>query len=105
MNQDHKKNGLNIGEIKEYHAELSETIRRYIEERFNFIALELTTHEIIEILKTKVMKKESLKIKDILERADLAKFAKSKPVDDENIDSMNIAKNFIQLTKQESNSG
>ena len=79
-------------------------MRRYIEERFNFIALELTTHEIIEILKTKVREKNSLKIRSILERADLAKFAKSKPVDDENIESMNIAKNFIKLTKEESNS-
>ncbi len=35
------------GKIKEYHSSLSEIVRRYTEERFQFIALELTTEEII----------------------------------------------------------
>ena len=36
----------------------------------------------------------------LLQRADLAKFAKSKPVDSENIESMSIAKRFVSSTKK-----
>ena len=42
------------GNIKKYHTELSEIIRRYTEMRFKVIALELTTDEIIENLKDKI---------------------------------------------------
>ncbi len=100
-----KKQLWQKGEVKEYHAQISEIIRRYIEERFKFIALELTTSEIINRLNNKVNKQENINIKNVLERADLAKFAKSKPTNDENIDSMSMVKDFIQITKQESNSG
>ena len=37
--------------IKEYYSQLSEIIRRYIELRFKFIALELTTNEILQEVK------------------------------------------------------
>ncbi|MDA0890352.1 MAG: hypothetical protein O3A52_04275, partial [Bacteroidetes bacterium] len=40
------------GNVKEYHSQLSEIIRRYTENRFQFIALELTTDEILQELKS-----------------------------------------------------
>ena len=86
------------GQIKKYHSELSEIIRRYTEERFSFIALELTTHEIIEELSNKVTNDQLTNISLLLQRADLAKFAKSKPSDSENIESMQLAKDFVNNT-------
>ena len=90
------------GNVKEYHSQLSEIIRRYTENRFEFIALEMTTYEIIEELKSTVnINDEELKdFRILLQRADLAKFAKSKPVDSENIESMSIAKRFVSSTKK-----
>ena len=88
------------GKIKEYHSSLSEIIRRYTENRFNFIALELATEEIISELKSKVNNEQLASITIILQRADLAKFAKSKPKETENKESMQIAKNFVEQTKQ-----
>tara|TARA_Y100000385_G_C12981569_1_gene588655 strand:- start:89 stop:943 length:855 start_codon:yes stop_codon:yes gene_type:complete len=88
------------GKIKEYHSSLSEIVRRYTEERFQFIALELTTDEIIDELKNKLKQEQIQNLKTLLQRADLAKFAKSKPIENENTESMILAKNFVNDTKQ-----
>jgi hypothetical protein len=89
------------GKIKEYHTELSEIIRRYTENRFDFIALELATDEIISELKSKVNNEQLASITILLQRADLAKFAKSKPDTDENEQSMQLAKHFVGQTKRD----
>ena len=88
------------GNIKEYQSQLSEIIRRYTENRFKFIALELTTDEILEKLQSILSAKQLKNLRTILERADLAKFAKSKPVDTENKESMDLAQQFIKFTKE-----
>ena len=91
------------GKINEYHTDLSEITRRYLEERFKFIALELTTEEILLELKSLINKDLSKKIQKILERADLAKFAKNQPNDLENLESMSLAKEIILSTKNTEN--
>ena len=53
------------GKIKEYHSSLSEIVRRYTEERFQFIALELTTDEIIDELKSKLKQEQIQNLKII----------------------------------------
>lgn len=88
------------GNIKEYHTEISEIIRRYTENRFDFIALELATDEIISELRGKVNNEQLTNITILLQRADLAKFAKSKPNEDDNQESMQLAKHFVEKTKQ-----
>jgi low affinity Fe/Cu permease len=88
------------GNVKKYHSEISEIIRRYTENRFNFIALELATEEIISELKSKVNNEQLARITILLKRADLAKFAKSKPEETENKESMQLAKHFVAQTKQ-----
>ena len=88
------------GNIKEYHTKISEIIRRYTENRFDFIALELATDEIISELKSKVNNEQLASITILLQRADLAKFAKSKPDEDENKESMQLAKHFVAQTKE-----
>jgi hypothetical protein len=88
------------GKIKEYQSELSEIIRRYTENRFNFIALELVTDEILKELKSRLNIEQLANIRTLLQRADLAKFAKSKPNDSENKESMTLAKQFVNNTKE-----
>lgn len=88
------------GKIKEYYSEISEIIRRYTEDRFSFIALELTTDEIISELKSKINNEQLTSITILLQRADLAKFAKSKPNESENKESMQLAKHFVNQTKE-----
>ncbi len=95
-----KKSLWQEGKIKQYHAGISEIIRRYTEERFNFIALELTTDEIIQEIKNKIRKENVDHLQTILQRADLAKFAKSIPTKEENNESMELAKDFVINTKE-----
>lgn len=73
-------------EIKEYYSELTGIIRQYLNEKVYDHALESTTDELInrlQLLKDGQqidLSKEDIKsIETILKRADLVKFAKSKP--------------------------
>jgi hypothetical protein len=73
--------------VKEYYSELTEIVRGYIERELKVPALEKTTDEIVETLKdfneveTINTSKETIKkLKELLQEADLVKFAKSKPL-------------------------
>jgi len=81
-----KSHLLENRQTKEYYSKLTEAVRRYIEDEVHLRAMESTTSELIQILE---LKKETgeLRLSDqtimdlqvILQRADLAKFANSKP--------------------------
>ena len=96
-----KKEIWQKGKIKDYYSRLSEITRRYLEDRYMFIALELTSDEIIKEMNERLDSKLKKQLKMLLIRSDLAKFAKSKPNDKENIESMLIAKDFIVKTKKD----
>jgi len=92
---------INKKDIKEYYSSISEIIRRYIENRFNFPALELTTYEILVVIKDNIKKEESKSLKNILEISDLVKFAKKIPDQNESIKTLDLAADFIKKTKEE----
>lgn len=73
-------------EIKEYYSQLSAAVRRYLDEEIYDHAMESTTSELIAYLETeratgKVKLEDSTinRLKKILERSDLTKFANSRP--------------------------
>jgi hypothetical protein len=81
-----KSSALESRNFKEYITELTNISRRYLEEKLEIRALEYTSNELIsELIFRKEKKKLALKdgiladYEKILKRADLAKFAKSKP--------------------------
>ena len=75
-----KKEFLEYGKTKEFYSEFADILRRYLERRFEIETLELTTAEILEAFKKKEFDRMNLeKMKDILENADLVKFAKFTP--------------------------
>lgn len=88
------------GKIKEYHTELTEIIRKYIEERFGIMAMEMTSEEIMESLKDNIeISKGALdKLLQILLLADLVKFAKVQPVPSEHELSLENAITFVKDT-------
>ena len=57
------------------------------------------TDEILKELKIRLNAEQLANIHTLLQRADLAKFAKSKPNDSENEESMTLAKQFVNNTK------
>lgn len=89
------------GLIKEYHSRLTEILRVYIEERFDILAMESTTDEIIDALKSSGQLDKELNqgLYTMLSRADFVKFAKANPLADENEQSLTFAYQFISKTK------
>lgn len=87
------------GNEKEYYTKLTDVLREYMCRRFCFNATEMTTSEIVDEL-LKVKDKESIKeLKEILEVADLVKFAKMHPTTYENDRNMLNAIEFVNATK------
>ena len=65
------------GKVKEYFSTLTDIAREYIEGQFGVNAVEMTTDDILEEIKSLHFSKETYnKLKDTMEVADLVKFAK-----------------------------
>lgn len=88
--------------IKLHYSILSDIVRKYLEYRFDVPAMENTTSYIESHLKKqKVLEEENLgKVKDILETADLAKFAKFAPLPDDNARTLDYAYQVVISTKE-----
>ena len=90
--------------VKDYYTRLTDIIRIYIEDRFGLPAMEQTTHEIVStfMAKKSVLDELSFKdLKEILELADLVKFAKLTPLPDDNHLVLKDAYQFVERTKPE----
>lgn len=89
------------GKVKMHHSEISEIIREYIEKRYQVNALENTTDEIMQSLRFHNIAPNLLaKLNQVLVLADLVKFAKQKPLANENEMSLLAAVEFVQETKE-----
>ncbi|MGL5938189.1 MAG: hypothetical protein ACRCY5_05635 [Phocaeicola sp.] len=92
---------LRTNDPKAYYTILTDVLRTYMEERFGFNALEMTSSEIIEHLK-KIKEKETVKeLMYLFQTADLVKFAKHAPLMNENDMNLVNAVEFINETKIE----
>ena len=88
------------GEYKAYYIGLTEVLREYIEGVFDVAALESTTDQILSQMASRSLAlREYENLKALLQMADLAKFAKFKPGDQENLNNMELARSFVRETK------
>jgi hypothetical protein len=88
------------GHEKEYYTELTDILRQYLEGRFGIYAREMTSKQIIDAMHANPMTKEEAEnILPLLETADFVKFAKVRPLPDENIRSYNMVHDFVEKTK------
>ncbi len=86
---------------KEYYTKLTDTLRRYIEERYKFSAMEMTSTEIIERLTQDGDQKSLDELRQLFTTADLVKFAKYSTLINENDMNLVNAIEFINQTKQD----
>lgn len=95
-----KKKLWQAGKMKEYYTELTDILRKYIEDRFRLMAMESTTGEILEDLEEKIgiQKEFRTTLGKILSMADLVKFAKYMPLPEDHEQSMEDAVDFINKT-------
>lgn len=86
---------------KSYYTQLTDTLRRYIEERFGFNAMEMTSSEIIQHLQAAGDRQMIDELRELFQTADLVKFAKYSTLINENDLNLVNAVNFIDKTKIE----
>lgn len=90
--------------IKQYYSEVANTIRNYIQNRFDIPAMEQTSAETIAVFKERkdLINNDCLnEIQHILSLADLVKFAKYTPLPDDNNLTLMNAYFFVNQTKKE----
>ena len=88
------------GQEKAYYTRLVDILREYIDSRFGINAMEMTSTEIMASLKAdKEMKEVNKYMGEILSMADFVKFAKMRPMPDDNERVMRYAFDFVELTR------
>ncbi|SNR53747.1 hypothetical protein [Flavobacterium sp. ov086] len=102
LNNLEQKELVQKGEIKEYYSELTDIARNYIEEAIHIPAMESTTSELIQAIRTASTKKKMTltpetveNLERVLRQADLVKFAKSKPLEFEITEDRNKIQRVI----------
>jgi hypothetical protein len=91
---------LGDGQVKRYYYALSQVLKRYIERRFEFNAVEQTTTEILSSMRAHrtPMRDEARRF---LLRSDFVKYAKTVPPDDEMHSAIAEVRDFVTRTKPE----
>lgn len=90
------------GEEKEYYTRLTDILRSYLDKRFGINAMEMTSTQIKNALRSN----EATRLPErymtrILEIADFVKFAKVRPLPDDNEQAFRSAMQFVEDTKPE----
>jgi len=89
------------GNYKSYYTGLADITRTFIENRWSVNAMEMTTDEIVRMSIISSQAPEIYRqLKNLLELADLVKFAKVIPVLHENEQSMRYAVDFVKANKK-----
>jgi hypothetical protein len=89
------------GKIKEYYSEVTEIIRRFLEDQYHILALESTSDEIMQQLKSLPHAETLLKqFQSLFTTADLVKFAKYRPTPTENEDELRWAYEIVRTMMQ-----
>ena len=88
------------GMEKDYFTELTEILRVYLSKRFGINAMEMTSRQILAALnRNPETKDKRAYIRQILDMADFVKFAKVRPLPDDNEKAFDNALKFVHETK------
>ena len=89
------------GKVKVFHSKLTYIIREYLENRYGIQALEQTTEEILGQMKNMSFdQKLTPKMTQLLQTADLVKFAKAEPPTDYHDNALALGEEFVRATKK-----
>lgn len=88
---------LERGEVKEYHIEVSDILRTYVERRYRVDALEMTTREVLLGLeRARVDDSFREGLSAFLEQCDMVKFAKVRPGPDQSRQVLELGRRLVQ---------
>lgn len=86
--------------VKQYYTELTDILRDYIEERFRTPAMELTSDELLAVVRRhKEMMRHYDALSMVLHTADMAKFARAQPLPQEHTEAFEHTEGFVKATK------
>lgn len=95
---------LDQGEINAFQTQLTYILREYLEGRYNIHALESTTDDILESLRhLEIPDDWRIQLRQMLQTADLVKFAKAEPPLSFHVEALYSVKTFVEQTKEELN--
>ena len=90
------------GKHKEYYSALTDILRTYIDGHFGVGAMEMTSDEIVDAMRSvELPQKSAMDLTQILRDADLVKFAKAVPEAEENEAAFHAAWDFVEQTRPE----
>lgn len=100
LNQLKAENLCEHGHEREFYTRLTDILRHYLDRRFGISAMEMTSTEILRSLsennETRLTRRQ---MQEVLSMADFVKFAKVRPLPDDNIKTLRSAFEFVENTK------
>ena len=88
------------GQEKEFYTRLTDILRTYLHGRFGVNAMEMTSTQIRHAIQSNEETRLSkANMERVLETADFVKFAKVRPLPDDNVKAFNSAIQFVEDTK------
>lgn len=100
LNQLREEHLCEHGQEKEFYTRLTEILRVYLQDRFGINAMEMTSTEILHALasneETRLPRRH---MTEILNMADFVKFAKVRPLPDDNAKTFRSAMQFVEDTR------
>ena len=86
---------------KQFYSGVTDTLREYMASRYGISAMEMTTAEIFDVMKSSDVPSELLYVvKELFERADFVKFAKYVASEEDNASVLPVAVRFVTETYQ-----
>lgn len=100
LEQLRKSNLVETGQEKQYYTQLVDILRQYLEGRFGINAMEMTSTQIVRALRSNPETRMTAdEVRAVLSVADFVKFAKVRPLPDDNVKAFRRAVNFVDITK------
>ncbi|MCR9245812.1 MAG: hypothetical protein NXI31_12340 [bacterium] len=88
-------------EIETFYVEVSDVLRRYLEDRFGLHAPERTTEEFLRELESgdALAREHRGDLRQFLTQCDLVKFARHRPTDEDHTRTFDVAVGFVESTR------
>ena len=87
---------LERGQVKEYHIEVSEVLRTYVEARFSVPSLEMTTREVVGGLRGVGAQRHFIDgLRRFLDQCDMVKFAKVRPTLEASQEVLDLGRDLV----------
>jgi hypothetical protein len=87
-------------DFKQFYINLGDAIRTYFEELYKIPALESTSREIIQALEQRMADERMIsQTRKVLQQADMVKFAKFQPTEEQAEVSLSVAEEFVKVAR------